>query len=92
MSATSRQIIAAIPAIAPPDFFPPVLDPRIRLSTAVLTDFVGAPLRGNWSAFILYAIVLSFNIFGEELWWRGYILPRQELSHGRFTWVVHGLM
>ncbi len=32
-----------------------------------------------------------FNIAGEELWWRGYILPRQEQSHGRAAWIVHGL-
>jgi membrane protease YdiL (CAAX protease family) len=33
-----------------------------------------------------------FNIFGEELWWRGYIQPRQELLTGKFTWLVHGLL
>jgi len=32
-----------------------------------------------------------FNIAGEELWWRGYMLPRQEQSHGGMAWVVHGL-
>jgi membrane protease YdiL (CAAX protease family) len=31
------------------------------------------------------------NVLGEELWWRGYILPRQELSLGKWTWVIHGL-
>jgi len=37
-------------------------------------------------------VMLSFNIFGEELWWRGYILPRQEEAYGRWTWAVHGLL
>lgn len=32
-----------------------------------------------------------FNIAGEELWWRGYMLPRQEQSHGGAAWMVHGL-
>ena len=36
--------------------------------------------------------MLIFNIVGEELWWRGYIFPRQEKQHGRFTWVLHGLL
>jgi membrane protease YdiL (CAAX protease family) len=31
------------------------------------------------------------NIGGEELWWRGYVLPRQELAFGRTAWVVHGI-
>lgn len=92
MSVAARQMVAAIPAIAPPDFFPPILDPRVTLSTAVFVEFVGAPLLGNWGVLVLYAIALSFNIFGEELWWRGYILPRQEMAHGRFTWIIHGLM
>ena len=37
-------------------------------------------------------IVLVFNIIGEELWWRGYILPRQELQHGKYAWVVNGIL
>ena len=32
-----------------------------------------------------------FNIAGEELWWRGYILPRQEREHHSAAWFVHGL-
>lgn len=92
LAGLTRQLIAAIPAMAPPSFFPPILDPRVTLSTAVFTDFVGTSLLGNWGAFILYAITLFFNIFGEELWWRGLILPRQELAHGRYTWVIHGLL
>jgi membrane protease YdiL (CAAX protease family) len=37
-------------------------------------------------------IVFIFNIISEELWWRGYILPRQELEHGRSAWIVNGLL
>lgn len=33
-----------------------------------------------------------FNIFGEELWWRGYIQPRQELLTKQYTWLVHGAL
>jgi len=32
-----------------------------------------------------------FNIAGEELWWRGYMLPRQERLHGEAAWIVHGI-
>lgn len=39
-----------------------------------------------------HIIVLFFNIVGEELWWRGYILPRQELTHGKVTWFIHGTL
>jgi membrane protease YdiL (CAAX protease family) len=32
------------------------------------------------------------NVGGEELWWRGYVLPRQELTLGANAWFVHGLL
>ncbi|HEY42803.1 MAG TPA: CPBP family intramembrane metalloprotease [Anaerolineae bacterium] len=37
-------------------------------------------------------IVFVANIFSEELWWRGYILPRQELEHGKSAWIVNGVL
>ena len=37
-------------------------------------------------------VVLVANILSEELWWRGYILPRQELEHGRSAWIVNGVL
>ena len=40
----------------------------------------------------LAAITLLFNIVAEELWWRGFVLPRQELAHGRVTWLLHGVL
>ena len=40
----------------------------------------------------LMAFVLFMNIISEELWWRGYILPRQEKQHGRYTWAIHGVL
>jgi len=38
------------------------------------------------------SFVLVINIFAEELWWRGYILPRQELEHGRWAFLVNGVL
>jgi len=57
------------------------------------TDFMGIPLSGQWWLIVYYIIILLvFNIAGEELWWRGYILPRQELANGNMAWLIHGLM
>ena len=56
-------------------------------------DFMGIPLHGAWWILFYYAfVILVFNIGGEELWWRGYVLPRQELAFGRATWVLHGIL
>ncbi|WP_027672303.1 CPBP family intramembrane glutamic endopeptidase [Rheinheimera baltica] len=41
---------------------------------------------------ILWRIVVIFiNVVGEEVLWRGVIQPRQELQHGKKTWMIHGL-
>jgi membrane protease YdiL (CAAX protease family) len=43
-------------------------------------------LFGLWMPFFF------FNIVGEEIWWRGFIQPRQEPVFGQWTWVVQGLL
>jgi membrane protease YdiL (CAAX protease family) len=87
----TTQLIATIPLFAPPAALPPVVNPLTPLNIAP-THFMDVPLAGNWWVIALYLGLLFFNIVGEEFWWRGYILPRQELQHGRWTWVLHGLM
>jgi membrane protease YdiL (CAAX protease family) len=41
-------------------------------------------ILGAWLPFFL------LNILGEELVWRGVVLPRQELVFGRWAWLVNG--
>lgn len=40
----------------------------------------------------VYLILFVVNIFAEELFWRGTILPRQEVRHGKTAWVVNGIL
>ncbi|MDX1417940.1 MAG: CPBP family intramembrane glutamic endopeptidase [Candidatus Promineifilaceae bacterium] len=75
-----------------PQNLPLFLDPRATISGASLDAAAGGTMRGQWELVILYLVYLFFNIAGEELWWRGYILPRQELRHGQWTWVMHGTL
>lgn len=53
-------------------------------------SFVDFPLQGAWWLLAVWFVGYFFNVVGEELWWRGYILPRQELVHGSRTWAIHG--
>ena len=92
LASTAQMLIAAFPAIAVPDFFAPWAKPGATFDLALFTKFVGGSLKGNWGFAILSFVQLFFNIFGEELWWRGYILPRQEKAHGRWAWVINGLL
>jgi|WetSurMetagenome_2_1015567.scaffolds.fasta_scaffold26650_4 membrane protease YdiL (CAAX protease family) len=54
--------------------------------------FVPPEMTGIRMNLFTTVVVLFFNIVGEELWWRGYILPCQELSFGKTTWWVHGIL
>ncbi len=45
-----------------------------------------APLMALWVPFF------CCNILGEELFWRGYILPRQELAFGRHAWALNAAL
>jgi membrane protease YdiL (CAAX protease family) len=75
-----------------PQGLPGVMDPRVARSLAMYDQMAGGTIRGNWGIAALYFVMLFFNIAGEELWWRGYLLPRQELTHGRWAWLVQGLL
>lgn len=55
------------------------------------TSFFGIPLAGNWWALLAHIGILVINIFGEELWFRGILFPRQKKTFGKHAWWVHGL-
>jgi len=48
--------------------------------------------NGKWLIFLGMLAQVFFNVIGEEAWWRGYILPRQELTYGKYAWLIHGIM
>lgn len=74
-----------------PQNLPAMLDPQVEVASHLLDQMVGGQILGNWGILLLYLLMLGFNIVGEELWWRGYLLPRQEVRYGRSAWVWHGL-
>jgi membrane protease YdiL (CAAX protease family) len=87
---TSRWLANVLP-LPIPESIPPSVDPRIPLA-GIPTQYFGSDLRGNWGVAFLFLVILIINVLGEELWWRGYVLPRQEVVHGRRTWIVHGIL
>lgn len=85
-------VLARLPLLSPPELFPEILNPLNEVPLFDLDEFMGVPMSGNWWLLLLWAICLACNIAGEEFWWRGYILPRQELAFGNRAWLVHGLL
>lgn len=81
LSFTSKWLIQ-FKLFSPPAFLLPAVDPRLE-QNILMDSFMGIPLKGQWWIAILYLIFLIFNIVGEEFWWRGYILPRQELAFNK---------
>lgn len=59
----------------------------------VQTDetFFGFNTKGNWWILVFHLGLLLVNIFGEELWFRGYLFPRQQLTYAKKAWIYHGL-
>jgi membrane protease YdiL (CAAX protease family) len=47
--------------------------------------------RGRYWILAAWLPVWVLNILGEELLWRGVVLPRQEAAFGRHAWLVNGL-
>jgi len=72
-----------------PVSLPRIIDPRLSVP---LVELTGGPVQGNWLLVGITLVVLLVNILGEELWWRGYLLPRQEVSLGNRAWLVHGCL
>lgn len=74
-----------------PENLPLFLDPYAKFDHLTLGQAVGGQIYGNWKVIIIYFVMLFLNITGEELLWRGYILPGQEMAYGKKAWVIHGL-
>lgn len=92
MSVTSPIIASIFP---PPQHWPDELNPLLNSPSAqnvIPTHLMGQPLKGNWTLLIIMIASLIIATLGEEFWWRGYILPRQELEHGKNTWIIHGFL
>jgi uncharacterized protein len=67
--------------------------PENREFTALIESDAGkAFLDGAWGWYGLVGAMLVFTIVGEELLFRGYLLPRMNGAFGRGDWVANGLL
>jgi membrane protease YdiL (CAAX protease family) len=88
LSFTGRWL-ARVSFLAPHPAFPPDrgLDGAASLSADRL---FGMPLKGQWWIVGVYLLGWFLNVFGEELFYRGWMLPRQEVAVGKYAWLVNG--
>jgi len=83
--------LAHSPLFAPPPVFAPEFGPAGAAGREP-GKFMGSPIIGSLGVAIIFLVGWFFNIFGEELWFRGYILPRHEQAMGGRAWIANGLM
>jgi membrane protease YdiL (CAAX protease family) len=87
-----NRALASTPGFVPPEFWPPASNPTVAIDSAA-DVFPDVQLEGNFGFVLLYlAIGLVFNIVGEEIYYRGYLLPRMRGVFGRADWVVNGIL
>jgi membrane protease YdiL (CAAX protease family) len=63
----------------------------VRLMTPDPNYLMEIAIEGNWWIYLAMAGFILLNVFGGELYFRGYIFPRQELSFGNQTFLYHAL-
>lgn len=74
--------------------FPFLTEPRaFDLGSALATPATKAQLAGAWDVWGLFVVSALFNTFiGEELLFRGLLLPRMAGVFGKQDWVMNGLL
>src|ERR671914_323271 len=80
-----RVWLILIPSIAAPE--------NRDFATLVESDAGKAFLSGAWGWYALVLVNFAFNtVLGEELLFRGFLLPRMNGAFGRGDWVANGLL
>jgi membrane protease YdiL (CAAX protease family) len=87
-------LIPAVAVFAAKEFLPgiPALESH-DFGALLSTDAGAALLGGSWGWFAVLVVLWLFNtVLGEELLFRGYLLPRMAGAFGRRDWLVNGLL
>jgi membrane protease YdiL (CAAX protease family) len=74
--------------------FPFLAEPsELRLDTALGSPAGQARFVGAWGVLALFAVNAVFNTFlGEELLFRGVLLPKMNAVFGRWDWLANGVL
>lgn len=87
-----NRALASVPGFIPPTWWPSASNPNVTVMSAA-DVFPDVHLAGNWGFVVLYlAVGFIFNIIGEELYYRGYLLPRMRGVFGRLDWIANGVL
>jgi membrane protease YdiL (CAAX protease family) len=87
-------VVPLIVALAAEELIPSLPTPGARDMGLFLGSDAGQSfLSGNWMWLIVILLLQLFNtVLGEELLFRGLLLPRMEGVFGRLDWVANGVL
>lgn len=87
-------VIPLIAALAVEELLPALPTPATRdLGLFLGSDSGQAFLSGNWAWLAVIVLLQIFNtVLGEELLFRGLLLPRMNRQFGRWDWVANGIL
>lgn len=80
-----RAWVALLPMLAEP--------PGFSMTGLLATPEARAQLHGEWSFLAVFFVQAIFNtVIGEEMLFRGLLLPRMARAFGKWDWVANGLL
>ena len=87
-------LVPMIVALAAEEFLPSLPTPAARdFGTYLGTDAGQSFLHGNWAWFAILVVQFALNtVLGEELLFRGLLLPRMRGAFGRWDWAANGVL
>jgi membrane protease YdiL (CAAX protease family) len=87
-----NKALASVPGFGVPSWWPAASNPTVEIKGAA-DAFPDIQLAGNYAFVLIYFVIgLVFNVFGEELYYRGFLLPRMRGVFGRWDWVANGVL
>jgi uncharacterized protein len=87
-------LIPLIAGLAAEELIPQLKHPMTRDFGAVMeTHSFHTFLHGNWTWFAIIVAMMIFNtVLGEELLFRGFLLPRMNGAFGERDWLANGIL
>jgi membrane protease YdiL (CAAX protease family) len=85
----TKQAIAGV--VPPPDWFPASKHP-FKEANSLQDNYPGVVFEGNYLFLLLALFNGAINIVGEELYYRGALIPKLHGLFGKWAWLAGGIL
>jgi membrane protease YdiL (CAAX protease family) len=88
LSQTNRMVAEVLP---PPDWFPASQNP-LKDVEGIEDALPGVAFQGNFLFLVLFLFTGIMNIVGEDLYYRGALIPKMHGLFGKWAWLAGGII